>query len=130
MTSLIILFCCNFQSTLSYYFIGNQNLRRRKKIIGQDPAELPVEDKPSNGSGYFSALVLPFILHLGFMAATAFFIMHVQVCLLSKICTFFKRICTWCVLKNIIFLLSIISATSQHYCLHYKSSFNIYITDF
>ncbi|CAK9313595.1 unnamed protein product [Citrullus colocynthis] len=58
---------------------GNQNLRRRKKIIEQDPAELPVEDEPSKESGYFSALVLPFILHMGFMAATAFFIMHVQV---------------------------------------------------
>ncbi|XP_022157360.1 GPI mannosyltransferase 2 isoform X2 [Momordica charantia] len=58
---------------------GNQNLRRRKQIIGQDPADLPVEDKPSMGSGYFSAFVLPFILHTGFMAATAFFVMHVQV---------------------------------------------------
>ncbi|KAJ4978744.1 hypothetical protein NE237_009524 [Protea cynaroides] len=30
-------------------------------------------------TGYFSILVLPFVLHLGFMAATAFFVMHVQV---------------------------------------------------
>ncbi|KAK9156606.1 hypothetical protein Scep_003180 [Stephania cephalantha] len=29
--------------------------------------------------GYSSILLLPFILHLGFMAATAFFVMHVQV---------------------------------------------------
>lgn len=86
----IIVFCCNLGCTLSYYFIGNQNLRRRKKIIGQDPAELPVEDEPSKESGYFSALVLPFILHMVFMAATAFFIMHVQVWLLSRICTSFK----------------------------------------
>lgn len=29
--------------------------------------------------GYLSVFVLPFILHMGFMAATAFFVMHVQV---------------------------------------------------
>lgn len=81
------MFCCKFPCTLSYYLIGNQNLRRRKQIIGQDPADLPVEDKPSMGSGYFSAFVLPFILHTGFMAATAFFVMHVQVWLLSTVCT-------------------------------------------
>lgn len=28
---------------------------------------------------YLSPSVLPFILHLGFMAATSFFVMHVQV---------------------------------------------------
>ncbi|CAL9246790.1 unnamed protein product [Arabidopsis halleri] len=30
-------------------------------------------------SGYFTADVFPFIVHLGLMATTAFFIMHVQV---------------------------------------------------
>ena len=30
-------------------------------------------------TGYFSADVFPFVVHLGLMTATAFFIMHVQV---------------------------------------------------
>lgn len=58
---------------------GNQNLRRRKQVMEQDPAEVPVEDKPSMGTGYFSAFAVPFVLHMGFMVATAFFVMHVQV---------------------------------------------------
>ncbi|XP_022988082.1 GPI mannosyltransferase 2 isoform X1 [Cucurbita maxima] len=58
---------------------GNQNLRRKKQIIGQNPAKLSVEDKTFSGSGYSSAFVIPFILHMGFMAATAIFVMHVQV---------------------------------------------------
>ncbi|TXG68202.1 hypothetical protein EZV62_003137 [Acer yangbiense] len=42
------------------------------------PAELLVENGSRVNSGYLSTSVLPFILHLGFMTATAFFVMHVQ----------------------------------------------------
>lgn len=58
----------------------------------QDPAEVPVEDKPSMGTGYFSAFAVPFVLHMGFMVATAFFVMHVQVWILPTICTFSKHL--------------------------------------
>ncbi|XP_052186716.1 uncharacterized protein LOC127797663 [Diospyros lotus] len=52
----------------------DQILRRRKRAIkGYVPVTLPVENEFSD------KLVLPFILHLGFMAATTFFVMHVQV---------------------------------------------------
>ena len=44
-----------------------------------DPVALPIENDPSAKLGYLSISVLPFILQLGFMAATAFFVMHVQV---------------------------------------------------
>ncbi|KAK9273165.1 hypothetical protein L1049_017972 [Liquidambar formosana] len=55
----------------------NKNLRWRKMIREDHDAVLEYEAsvKPE----YLSALVVPFILHLGFMAATAFFVMHVQV---------------------------------------------------
>lgn len=36
-------------------------------------------------SGYYSAAVFPFVVHLGFMAATAFLVMHVQVTILNGI---------------------------------------------
>ncbi|TXG68198.1 hypothetical protein EZV62_003133 [Acer yangbiense] len=59
---------------------GNENLRQRKPIYkGGNPAELSVENRSHVNSGYLSTSVLPFILHLGFMTATAFFVMHVQV---------------------------------------------------
>ncbi|KAJ4724078.1 GPI mannosyltransferase 2 [Melia azedarach] len=59
---------------------GNQNLRQRKQINkGENPVVLPVDDQSSMKSGYLSPSVLPFIFHLGFMSATAFFVMHVQV---------------------------------------------------
>lgn len=43
------------------------------------PVVLPSENDSIVKLGYLSVSVLPFILHLGFMAATAFFVMHVQV---------------------------------------------------
>ncbi|KAK4839317.1 hypothetical protein QYF36_020955 [Acer negundo] len=59
---------------------GNENLRQRKPIYkGGNPVELSVENGSPVNSGYLSTSVLPFILHLGFMTATAFFVMHVQV---------------------------------------------------
>ncbi|KAK7362514.1 hypothetical protein VNO77_04630 [Canavalia gladiata] len=55
------------------------NLRRRKNVIKGDIANAPIESEPAARPGYLSASVLPFVLHLGFMAGTAFFVMHVQV---------------------------------------------------
>ncbi|KAM7469547.1 hypothetical protein LguiA_007730 [Lonicera macranthoides] len=59
-------------------------LRRRKQNIkGEDPATLSLDnDSIYNEQGYLSVIVLPFLLHLGFMSATAFFVMHVQKCFL------------------------------------------------
>ncbi|KAL9455392.1 hypothetical protein AB3S75_010753 [Citrus x aurantiifolia] len=59
---------------------GTQNLRLRKQMQkGGNPALVPVDCGSTMKSGYLSPAVLPFIFHLGFMAATAFFVMHVQV---------------------------------------------------
>ncbi|QCD82893.1 phosphatidylinositol glycan [Vigna unguiculata] len=56
------------------------NLRRRKNVIKGDVANVPIESESAEAwPGYLSASVLPFVLHLGFMACTAFFVMHVQV---------------------------------------------------
>ncbi|XP_023874881.1 uncharacterized protein LOC111987393 isoform X2 [Quercus suber] len=57
----------------------NHNLRQRKHTNRVDPVALPIENDPLAKLGYLSISVLPFILQLGFMAATAFFVMHVQV---------------------------------------------------
>lgn len=55
------------------------NLRQRRHMIRGDPVALPSENDSLVKLGYLSVSVLPFILHLGFMAATAFFVIHVQV---------------------------------------------------
>ncbi|KAL5832321.1 hypothetical protein ACOSQ4_017675 [Xanthoceras sorbifolium] len=69
-----------FSDTSSSKMQGNENLRQRKPTYkGGNPAEVPLENGSFVNSGYLSTSVLPFILHLGFMAATAFFVMHVQV---------------------------------------------------
>ncbi|KAK8638620.1 hypothetical protein V6N13_137035 [Hibiscus sabdariffa] len=58
----------------------NHNLRLRKKINqGGDFAEGRTIHGSSEKLGYTSAFILPFILHVGFMVTTAFFVMHVQV---------------------------------------------------
>lgn len=44
-----------------------------------DPVALPQENDSLAKLGYLTVSCLPFILHLAFMAATAFFIVHVQV---------------------------------------------------
>ncbi|KAM7469462.1 hypothetical protein LguiA_007645 [Lonicera macranthoides] len=56
-------------------------LRWRKQIIkGEDHATLSLDnDSTYNKQGYLPVIVLPFLLHFGFMSATAFFVMHVQV---------------------------------------------------
>ncbi|XP_077230266.1 uncharacterized protein LOC143863480 isoform X2 [Tasmannia lanceolata] len=55
-------------------------LRQRKKAKEKESDSLqdPLPSDPSK-QGYSSILVLPFILHLWFMAAVAFLFMHVQV---------------------------------------------------
>ncbi|KAF8071407.1 hypothetical protein N665_1128s0006 [Sinapis alba] len=60
---------------------GKSDIRQRKPIRKKD---VTVTNAAANSnspdlSGYFSADVFPFVVHLGLMAATAFFIMHVQV---------------------------------------------------
>ncbi|RYR14131.1 hypothetical protein Ahy_B04g070762 isoform D [Arachis hypogaea] len=56
----------------------NSNLTKRKKVTEGAVGEVHMAE-PATRPGYFSACVLPFVLHLAFMAATAFFVMHVQV---------------------------------------------------
>ncbi|XP_011625278.1 GPI mannosyltransferase 2 [Amborella trichopoda] len=65
---------------------GDQLLRRRKKnkdvAIESIPGLVSSDQDSQNYSiegGYSSILLVPFILHLGFMVVVAFFVMHVQV---------------------------------------------------
>uniref|UniRef100_A0A2P2ILB7 GPI mannosyltransferase 2 n=1 Tax=Rhizophora mucronata TaxID=61149 RepID=A0A2P2ILB7_RHIMU len=58
----------------------NQSLRQRKQTIeGDDCAVLSEENVSLEEPGYLSSFIVPCTLHLAFMAATAFFVMHVQV---------------------------------------------------
>jgi phosphatidylinositol glycan class V len=66
---------CNTLHSITEHF----NVRRRKNVIKGDVSNVPIESEPEARSGYLSASVLPFVLHLGFMAGTAFLVMHVQV---------------------------------------------------
>ncbi|XP_043692058.1 GPI mannosyltransferase 2 [Telopea speciosissima] len=75
-------FSDNFPSKV----LQDRTLRQRKqkgKPETPDSFQNPLPSGDYAGlpekTGYFSIVVLPFILHLGFMAATAFFVMHVQV---------------------------------------------------
>ncbi|XP_042956466.1 GPI mannosyltransferase 2-like isoform X1 [Carya illinoinensis] len=58
---------------------GHHNLRQRKHMTRGDPVALPLENDSLAKLGYLTVSCLPFILQLAFMAATAFFVMHVQV---------------------------------------------------
>ncbi|KAG2675167.1 hypothetical protein I3760_13G172200 [Carya illinoinensis] len=60
-------------------FPGHHNLRQRKHMTRGDPVALPLENDSLAKLGYLTVSCLPFILQLAFMAATAFFVMHVQV---------------------------------------------------
>ncbi|KAL2940755.1 GPI mannosyltransferase 2 [Bienertia sinuspersici] len=55
------------------------NMRQRQKSMTQERSVSPCENQGKAKSGYYSVILLPFIYHLSFMAATAFFVMHVQV---------------------------------------------------
>ncbi|KAI3520437.1 hypothetical protein L1887_09859 [Cichorium endivia] len=59
----------------------DQARRRRKHSTKEEgPSVLTIEDDVSMEKlGKFSIIIIPFVLHLGFMVATAFFVMHVQV---------------------------------------------------
>ncbi|KAG6632653.1 hypothetical protein CIPAW_13G174000 [Carya illinoinensis] len=57
---------------------GHHNLRQRKHMTRGDPVALPLESDSLAKLGYLTVSCLPFILQLAFMAATAFFVMHVQ----------------------------------------------------
>ncbi|KAM0991345.1 hypothetical protein ACFX13_009891 [Malus domestica] len=65
--------------SLTEYSSRSQENRTRKQVNKDGPALLSEEHKALAKQGYLSVAVLPCILHLGFMAATAFFVMHVQV---------------------------------------------------
>ncbi|XP_018449105.1 uncharacterized protein LOC108820623 isoform X2 [Raphanus sativus] len=58
---------------------GNRDIRQRKLSRKKDVTVTDTAAESNSSSGYFSADVFPFVVHLGLMAATAFFIMHVQV---------------------------------------------------
>ncbi|WCJ41545.1 GPI mannosyltransferase 2 [Euphorbia peplus] len=58
----------------------NHNLRERKAAVEVDDyLASPEEQDFVQRSGRFHTFIIPCTLHLGFMATTAFFIMHVQV---------------------------------------------------
>ncbi|KAL9263819.1 GPI mannosyltransferase 2-like protein [Drosera capensis] len=60
----------------------NQNLRKRSQKISALDADAntsPVDNDAPVKSRYYSVIMLPFLLHMGFMATTAFLVMHVQV---------------------------------------------------
>ncbi|GMN53858.1 hypothetical protein TIFTF001_022976 [Ficus carica] len=60
--------------------LDNRSPRPKKQMIkGEVPALLPEKNELTEKTGYLSVFVLPFIMHLGFLAATVFFVMHVQV---------------------------------------------------
>lgn len=70
-------YLCNYNiiHSVSEHF----NVRRRKDPIKGDVSNVRIESESSANLGYLSASVLPFVLHLGFLAGTAFLVMHVQV---------------------------------------------------
>lgn len=53
--------------------------RRRKHSTKAGPPVLNADNISMDRLGEFSVIIIPFVLHLGFMVATAFFVMHVQV---------------------------------------------------
>ncbi|XP_010535916.1 PREDICTED: GPI mannosyltransferase 2 isoform X2 [Tarenaya hassleriana] len=56
--------------------MGNHDIRQRKPSRARDA---PAEPKAPENFGFLSAAVFPFVVHLGLLTATAFFVMHVQV---------------------------------------------------
>ncbi|PWA90604.1 hypothetical protein CTI12_AA099260 [Artemisia annua] len=58
----------------------DQVLRRRKRNTKEEAhVVLSTDNVSTDKLGKFSVVIIPFILHLGFKVATAFFVMHVQV---------------------------------------------------
>ncbi|KAL2929945.1 GPI mannosyltransferase 2 [Bienertia sinuspersici] len=54
------------------------NVRQRQKSMTQERSVSPTENQGRAKFGYYSVILLPFIYHLSFMAATTLFVMHVQ----------------------------------------------------
>lgn len=80
----VMSYCTSNHEWLSHVSIickcaENCNLKAKKLVTKENPALPPEESKLSANQGYLSVAALPCIFHLGFMAATAFFVMHVQV---------------------------------------------------
>ncbi|CAM8951644.1 unnamed protein product [Rhodiola kirilowii] len=57
----------------------NQHFRKRIIVQGSGTKATPVNYEVSMSSRYYPVFLIPFVLHLAFMVATAFFVMHVQV---------------------------------------------------
>ncbi|KAL9679927.1 hypothetical protein QQ045_017798 [Rhodiola kirilowii] len=57
----------------------NQHFRKRIIVQGSGTKATPVDYEVSMSSRYYPVFLIPFVLHLAFMVATAFFVMHVQV---------------------------------------------------
>ncbi|KAL1832015.1 hypothetical protein DCAR_0102032 [Daucus carota subsp. sativus] len=58
----------------------DQTLRRRRQTIrDEDLVKLPSEACSLDREEYLTLTLLPFVLHLGFLAGVAFLVMHVQV---------------------------------------------------
>ena len=80
--SVLVLSPGNF-STLLIFEAGASVVKQRRKENDDDvqknlkPISQGIVFKTNQG--YYNVMVLPFILHLGFLTFTAFFVMHVQV---------------------------------------------------
>ncbi|KAG5628486.1 hypothetical protein H5410_000203 [Solanum commersonii] len=66
----------------------DDSLRRRKPAVREENYVVqPSEDEASENPGLKPIILVPFILHLVFMVATAFFVMHVQLTSCSAVCS-------------------------------------------
>ncbi|CAK9165361.1 unnamed protein product [Ilex paraguariensis] len=78
-----ILVGCSVQITFSFdywYVTEIPSLRWRKQASkGENYVSISSDNEVSHRAGYLSVIIVPFVLHLGFMATTAFLVMHVQV---------------------------------------------------
>ena len=62
------------------FLVENHSPSSKKQMTkGEVHAQHSEKYEPSGKIGYLSVFVLPFVLHLGFLALTAIFVMHVQV---------------------------------------------------
>ncbi|KAL9680670.1 hypothetical protein QQ045_018555 [Rhodiola kirilowii] len=64
---------------ISRVVTDNQHFRKRIIVQGSVTKATPVDYEVSMSSRYYPVFLIPFVLHLAFMVATAFFVMHVQV---------------------------------------------------
>lgn len=73
----------NYHTSIFFFFFivdaVSTKLRKRSTKGGTAATRRQSKDKPAYGPEYLPVVILPFILHLSFMAATAFLVMHVQV---------------------------------------------------